>query len=130
MVGLPGFEPGTSCTPSKRASQAAPQPELLLTRLFYRTAAAAIRACARFIAFNARAISTPPAAAFDSAVFGPAQAPPARARTSISFGLLSAIRQNANVIRSALPPTRCSPPVLSFGHRRHCRSIRRCPVRK
>src|SRR5215510_14672097 len=27
MVGLPGFEPGTSCTPSKRASQAAPQPE-------------------------------------------------------------------------------------------------------
>jgi hypothetical protein len=28
LVGLPGFEPGTSCTPSKRASQAAPQPEL------------------------------------------------------------------------------------------------------
>ena len=28
VVGLPGFEPGTSCTPSKRASQAAPQPEL------------------------------------------------------------------------------------------------------
>ena len=27
MVGLPGFEPGTSCTPSKRASQAALQPE-------------------------------------------------------------------------------------------------------
>src|SRR5208283_1226203 len=27
LVGLPGFEPGTSCTPSKRASQAAPQPE-------------------------------------------------------------------------------------------------------
>src|SRR5580658_4793105 len=27
MVGLPGFEPGTSCTPSKRASQAAPQPD-------------------------------------------------------------------------------------------------------
>ena len=27
MVGLPGFEPGTSCTPSKRASQAALQPD-------------------------------------------------------------------------------------------------------
>ena len=27
LVGLPGFEPGTSCTPSKRASQAAPQPD-------------------------------------------------------------------------------------------------------
>jgi hypothetical protein len=27
LVGLPGFEPGTSCTPSKRASQAALQPE-------------------------------------------------------------------------------------------------------
>jgi fucose permease len=27
LVGLPGFEPGTSCTPSMRASQAAPQPE-------------------------------------------------------------------------------------------------------
>src|SRR5712672_1586848 len=27
MVGLPGFEPGTSCTPSKRASQAAPRPD-------------------------------------------------------------------------------------------------------
>jgi hypothetical protein len=34
LVGLPGFEPGTSCTPSKRASQAAPQPEFFL---FYRT---------------------------------------------------------------------------------------------
>ena len=40
LVGLPGFEPGTSCTPSKRASQAAPQPEtpsvahvLILARL-------------------------------------------------------------------------------------------------
>jgi hypothetical protein len=33
LVGLPGFEPGTSCTPSKRASQAAPQPEF---SLFYR----------------------------------------------------------------------------------------------
>jgi hypothetical protein len=29
LVGLPGFEPGTSCTPSKRASQAAPQPETI-----------------------------------------------------------------------------------------------------
>ena len=29
LVGLPGFEPGTSCTPSKRASQAAPQPECI-----------------------------------------------------------------------------------------------------
>src|SRR5579864_3615581 len=29
LVGPPGFEPGTSCTPSKRASQAAPRPELL-----------------------------------------------------------------------------------------------------
>ena len=28
LVGLPRFELGTSCTPSKRASQAAPQPEL------------------------------------------------------------------------------------------------------
>ncbi len=28
LVGLPGFEPGTSCTPSKRASQAAPQPDM------------------------------------------------------------------------------------------------------
>jgi hypothetical protein len=28
LVGPPGFEPGTSCTPSKRASQAAPRPEL------------------------------------------------------------------------------------------------------
>ncbi len=37
LVGLPGFEPGTSCTPSKRASQAAPQPEF---SLFYRTQAA------------------------------------------------------------------------------------------
>ncbi len=27
LVGPPGFEPGTSCTPSKRASQAAPRPE-------------------------------------------------------------------------------------------------------
>ena len=27
LVGLAGFEPTTSCTPSKRASQAAPQPE-------------------------------------------------------------------------------------------------------
>ena len=26
MVGLPGFEPGTSCPPDKRANQAAPQP--------------------------------------------------------------------------------------------------------
>ena len=34
LVGLPGFEPGTSCTPSKRASQAAPQPESFkITRL-------------------------------------------------------------------------------------------------
>ena len=32
LVGLPGFEPGTSCTPSKRASQAAPQPEEVVTR--------------------------------------------------------------------------------------------------
>ena len=32
LVGLPGFEPGTSCTPSRRASQAAPQPDdLILT---------------------------------------------------------------------------------------------------
>ena len=29
LVGLAGFEPTTSCTPSKRASQAAPQPEPL-----------------------------------------------------------------------------------------------------
>jgi hypothetical protein len=29
LVGPPGFEPGTSCTPSKRASQAAPRPDLL-----------------------------------------------------------------------------------------------------
>ena len=29
LVGPPGFEPGTSCTPSKRASQAAPRPESL-----------------------------------------------------------------------------------------------------
>ena len=28
MVGPPGFEPGTSCTPSKRASQAAPRPDI------------------------------------------------------------------------------------------------------
>jgi hypothetical protein len=28
LVGPPGFEPGTSCTPSKRASQAAPRPEV------------------------------------------------------------------------------------------------------
>ena len=36
MVGLPGFEPGTSCTPSKRASQAALQPDFLCrTFLFY-----------------------------------------------------------------------------------------------
>src|SRR5579885_1573053 len=28
LVGPPGFEPGTSCTPSKRASQAAPRPEI------------------------------------------------------------------------------------------------------
>src|SRR5581483_4164273 len=28
LVGPPGFEPGTSCTPSKRASQAAPRPDL------------------------------------------------------------------------------------------------------
>jgi hypothetical protein len=28
LVGLAGFEPTTSCTPSKRASQAAPQPDL------------------------------------------------------------------------------------------------------
>ena len=27
LVGPPGFEPGTSCTPSRRASQAAPRPE-------------------------------------------------------------------------------------------------------
>jgi integrase/recombinase XerD len=27
LVGPPGFEPGTSCTPSKRASQAAPRPD-------------------------------------------------------------------------------------------------------
>jgi hypothetical protein len=31
LVGPPGFEPGTSCTPSKRASQAAPRPEELMT---------------------------------------------------------------------------------------------------
>jgi hypothetical protein len=39
LVGLPGFEPGTSCTPSRRASQAAPQPDdLILTDdPFYRT---------------------------------------------------------------------------------------------
>ena len=29
LVGPPGFEPGTSCTPSKRASQAAPRPDSL-----------------------------------------------------------------------------------------------------
>jgi hypothetical protein len=29
LVGPPGFEPGTSCTPSKRASQAAPRPECI-----------------------------------------------------------------------------------------------------
>jgi hypothetical protein len=34
LVGPPGFEPGTSCTPSKRASQAAPRPD---QHLFYRT---------------------------------------------------------------------------------------------
>lgn len=27
LVGMPGFEPGTSCTPSRRASQAALHPE-------------------------------------------------------------------------------------------------------
>ena len=32
LVGPPGFEPGTSCTPSKRASQAAPRPD---AKLFY-----------------------------------------------------------------------------------------------
>ena len=31
LVGPPGFEPGTSCTPSKRASQAAPRPESSIT---------------------------------------------------------------------------------------------------
>jgi hypothetical protein len=30
LVGPPGFEPGTSCTPSRRASQAAPRPECLI----------------------------------------------------------------------------------------------------
>src|SRR5437588_13123353 len=30
LVGPPGFEPGTSCTPSKRASQAAPRPESVI----------------------------------------------------------------------------------------------------
>ena len=30
MVGLPGFEPGTSCPPDKRANQAAPQPAVCL----------------------------------------------------------------------------------------------------
>ena len=27
-VGVPGFEPGTSCPPDKRANQAAPHPEV------------------------------------------------------------------------------------------------------
>ncbi len=36
MVGPPGFEPGTSCTPSKRASQAAPRPDVVEFP-FYRT---------------------------------------------------------------------------------------------
>src|SRR5579863_425567 len=33
LVGPPGFEPGTSCTPSKRASQAAPRPEFLQSNI-------------------------------------------------------------------------------------------------
>ena len=37
LVGPPGFEPGTSCTPSKRASQAAPRPDVVETFLFYRS---------------------------------------------------------------------------------------------
>src|SRR5450755_3529809 len=32
LVGPPRFELGTSCTPSKRASQAAPRPEVLIVR--------------------------------------------------------------------------------------------------
>jgi hypothetical protein len=35
MVGPPGFEPGTSCTPSKRASQAAPRPDVDVTPPYY-----------------------------------------------------------------------------------------------
>jgi hypothetical protein len=35
LVGPPGFEPGTSCTPSKRASQAAPRPDLETSFSFY-----------------------------------------------------------------------------------------------
>jgi hypothetical protein len=48
MVGLPRFELGTSCTPSKRASQAAPQPELpsIQRRQSNKSSAACISLCA------------------------------------------------------------------------------------
>src|SRR5947209_13407976 len=43
LVGPPGFEPGTSCTPSKRASQAAPRPEGLYSTAVTRGSAKATR---------------------------------------------------------------------------------------
>src|SRR5262249_35594125 len=60
LVGLPGFEPGTSCTPSKRASQAAPQPESLSYNYSYfpACAAASTLAWALYIASKASAGST------------------------------------------------------------------------
>ncbi len=45
LVGPPGFEPGTSCTPSKRASQAAPRPELFSV---HRTPTAVLRRSGSF----------------------------------------------------------------------------------
>src|SRR5262252_10212497 len=60
LVGLPGFEPGTSCTPSKRASQAAPQPESLSYNYSYfpACAAASTLAWALYMASKASAGST------------------------------------------------------------------------
>jgi hypothetical protein len=76
--------------PKQARYQAALQPELCGLNystahlLLYRTPAAAMRACARFIAFNARAISTPRAAAFESRSSARLSDACARA-TSISF---------------------------------------------
>jgi hypothetical protein len=52
LVGPPGFEPGTSCTPSKRASQAAPRPDCRGPLYFSAVGPPHGRAHACFVAFG------------------------------------------------------------------------------
>jgi hypothetical protein len=62
-VGAPGFEPGASCTPCKRASQAAPRPDQLQRREIlaeYRKRSSPYKLClVHSIAANARTGNVP-----------------------------------------------------------------------